>query len=79
MQVANEEIVRLLKEELDEKSQKCDKLESENESLKRSLEVKVWIYMYLLYSYKLFSVNHLLQFITWSPHSEHLLNAVSFY
>lgn len=54
MQVANEEIVRLLKEELDEKSQKYDKLESEKECLKRFLEVKVWIYMYLLYSYNYF-------------------------
>jgi len=51
MLVANEEFVRLRKEELEEKSKKCDKLESENESLKRSLEIKVWMYMYLLYSY----------------------------
>jgi cell shape-determining protein MreC len=45
--VANEEFVRLQKEELEEKSKKCNKLESENESLKRSLEIKVWMYMYL--------------------------------
>jgi len=50
MLVANEEIVKLRKEELEEKSKKCDKLESENESLKRSLEIKVWLYMCQLYS-----------------------------
>jgi hypothetical protein len=50
MLVANEEIVKLRREELEEKSKKCDKLESENESLKRSLEIKVWLYMCLLYS-----------------------------
>jgi vacuolar-type H+-ATPase subunit I/STV1 len=54
MHVADEEFVRLLKEELEEKSQKCNKLESENKSLKRSLEIKVWMYKYLLYSYSLF-------------------------
>lgn len=51
MLVANEEFVRLQKKELEEKSKKCDKLESENESLKRSLEIKVGMYMCLLYSY----------------------------
>jgi len=40
MLVAHEEFFRLRKEELKEKSKKCDKLESENESLKRSLEIK---------------------------------------
>jgi cell shape-determining protein MreC len=40
MLVAHEEFVRLRKEELKEKSKKCDKLESENESLKRSLGIK---------------------------------------
>jgi hypothetical protein len=54
MLVANEEFVRLRKEELEEKSKKCDKLESENGSLKRSLEIKVWMYMYLLCSYYFF-------------------------
>jgi cell shape-determining protein MreC len=53
--VTNEEFVRLRKEELKEKSKKCDELESENESLKRSLEIMVWMYMYLLYSYFFFS------------------------
>jgi len=65
MYVANEEFVRLLTGKLEEKSQKFDKLENENESLKRSLEIKVWIHMYLLYSYIFFfSVNHLLLCIT---------------
>jgi cell shape-determining protein MreC len=50
--MANEEAVRLLKEKLEQKSHKCEQLKSENESLKRSLEVKVWIYTYLLYLYK---------------------------
>lgn len=54
MHVADEDFVRFMKEGLKEKSQKCDKLESENESLKRSLEIKVWMYKYLLYSYSLF-------------------------
>jgi cell shape-determining protein MreC len=49
MLVANKEFVRLRKEELEEKSKKCDKLESENESLKRSLEIKVRMYMYLIF------------------------------
>jgi cell shape-determining protein MreC len=43
MVMANEELVRLLKEELKEKSHKYKELESENDSLKRSLEVKVRI------------------------------------
>jgi len=60
MLMANEEFVRLRKEELEEKSKKCDNLASENESLKRSLEIKVWLYMYLLCSYFFFSVNRLL-------------------
>jgi len=51
MYVANVESVRLLTEKQEEKSQKCDKLESENDSLKRSLEIKVWLHMYLLCSY----------------------------
>jgi predicted RNase H-like nuclease (RuvC/YqgF family) len=42
--------VTLLKEELAEKSRKCDKLVRENESLERSLKIKVWMYNYLLHS-----------------------------
>jgi hypothetical protein len=40
MCMANEEFVGLLKEELEEKSYKYEQLESENQSLKRSLEFK---------------------------------------
>jgi predicted RNase H-like nuclease (RuvC/YqgF family) len=42
--LADKELVRSLKEELEEKSRKCDQLESENESLERSLKKKVWMY-----------------------------------
>jgi hypothetical protein len=53
----NAEFVRLLKEELESKSFKYKQLENENESLKKSLEVKVWICKYLiLYFYKLSTV-----------------------
>jgi hypothetical protein len=45
----NAEFVRLLKEELEGKSLKYEQLEIENESLKRSVEVKVWIHMCLMY------------------------------
>ena len=79
MLVANEEFVRLQKKELEEKSKKCDKLESENESLKRSLEIKVGMYMCLLYSYIFLFQWVICYCITRSPHGEHLLNAVSFY
>jgi cell shape-determining protein MreC len=46
----NAEFVRLLKEELESKSLKYEQLEDENESLKKALEIKVWICKYLLYS-----------------------------
>lgn len=39
----NAEFVRSLKEELESKSLKYKQLENENESLKRSLDIKVWI------------------------------------
>jgi cell shape-determining protein MreC len=52
--MADKDFVRPLKEELEEKLRKCDKLESENQALKRSLETKVWLYKYLLYSYSFF-------------------------
>jgi SMC interacting uncharacterized protein involved in chromosome segregation len=38
--VADEVFVGLLKEEQEKKTRKCDKLESENESLERSLKIK---------------------------------------
>jgi hypothetical protein len=38
--VADEVFVGLLKEEQEEKTRKCDKLESENESRERSLKIK---------------------------------------
>jgi cell shape-determining protein MreC len=49
----NAEFVRLLKEELESKSFKYEQLENENESLKKTLDVKVWICRYLLYFYRL--------------------------
>jgi cell shape-determining protein MreC len=47
----NAEFVRLLKEELESKSFKYEQLENENEALKKSLEVKVWICRYLTFTY----------------------------
>jgi cell shape-determining protein MreC len=47
----NAEFVRLLKEELESKSFKYEQLENENESLKKYLEVKVWICGYLTFTY----------------------------
>jgi cell shape-determining protein MreC len=55
MRMANDEFVRLLKEELKEKSHKCEQLESENKSLKRSLEVKVRISISIVFLQIIFS------------------------